>query len=246
MSGPTLVHEMQADGTGDGPCREALRTRTVVRVTDLETETRWGSYRDLAIQAGVRSSLSLPLIVDNDAVGALNVYSTQVGPLPADLEAAALLASRQVTGILHAVRHLAAGLLRHPRAARDLQARHELDIATGILMSERGCSGPEARTILFEQASTQAIPRAAPRHPDARWSPTAPDTMTPDQRRSVRQFDGATPRCSPGSRSGMITALLDIPRVLTIKTYAVLGARFTGDRHPRQVGAHGRPSMPPE
>lgn len=151
------VDEMQY-GTGDGPCLEALRTRTVVRVTDLETETRWGSYRDLAIQAGVRSSLSLPLIVDNDAVGALNVYSTQVGPLPADLEAAALLASRQVTGILHAVRHLAAGLLRHPRAARDLQARHELDIATGILMSERGCSGPEARTILFEQASTQGIP----------------------------------------------------------------------------------------
>jgi GAF domain-containing protein len=150
------VDEMQY-GAGDGPCLEALHSRTPVRVDDLATETRWGHYRELALQAGVRSSLSLPLIADERAVGALNVYSTAVGPLPADQEAAALLATSQVIGVLHTVRLLAAGMLRDPDTVRRFQARHELDIATGMLMVRHSCSDARARAMLTEQATERGI-----------------------------------------------------------------------------------------
>lgn len=127
------VDELQY-GAGDGPCLEALRNRVVVRVDDLASESRWGEYPALALRAGVRSSLSYPLVLDDRSVGALNVYSTSAAPWPADQEAAAMLASSQVTGILHAVRRLAAGLLRDPETARDFQDRHERDIAIGMQM----------------------------------------------------------------------------------------------------------------
>jgi hypothetical protein len=59
-------------------------------------------------------------------------------------------------------------------------------------------------------------------------------------------FDGSAlpPHVSGSAGSGMITASLDTPRVLTIKTYAVLGAPLAGAYHPRQAGIDGRPTPP--
>lgn len=153
------VDEIQYSG-GTGPCLEALHTGVVVRVHDLAVETRWGGYRDLALQAGVRASLSLPLLVADQAIGALNVYSTERGPLPADQEAAALLSANQVTGMLATVRRLAANLVKDPEAAHLFQARHQLDIATGILMSQHGCTADQARDLLSDRANDKGIPIA--------------------------------------------------------------------------------------
>jgi GAF domain-containing protein len=150
------VDEIQY-GAGEGPCLEALRAGEVVRVDNLATERRWGGYRELALQAGVRSSLSFPLIVRGRPLGALNVYSVEVGPWPADQEAAAILASSQAAGILQAVRGLAANLVRDPDAARGLQDRHELDVATGMLMAVHGYDAGQARTALAEQAAARDI-----------------------------------------------------------------------------------------
>jgi len=150
------VDEIQY-GAGEGPCLEALRAGEMVRVDDLATEGRWGGYRDLALQAGVRSSVSFPLIVRGRPLGALNVYSTEVGPWPADQEAAAILASSQTTGLLHAVRGLAANLVRDPDAARGIQERHEFDVATGMLMAAHGYGAAQARTALVERAADRGI-----------------------------------------------------------------------------------------
>ena len=151
------VDEIQY-GAGTGPCLEALRTREVVRVDDVGTENRWGGYSDLALQAGVRSSVSFPLIVADTAVGALNVYSTEAGPWPADEEAAAILVSCQVIGILEAVHGFATDLIRDPQAARGLHERHEHDIATGMLMAEHGYGDDEARAALAERSRAQGVP----------------------------------------------------------------------------------------
>jgi GAF domain-containing protein len=153
------VDEIQY-GVGAGPCLEALRTGAVVRVDDLATDERWGSYRDQALHAGVRSSVSFPLTVAGRSVGALNVYSAAVGPMPADQEAAAMLISSQVGGVLQAVRSLAATMLRDDEAVTTFQQRHELDIATGMIMSEHGCTDAAARVLLHEQAAAQDVPLA--------------------------------------------------------------------------------------
>jgi GAF domain-containing protein len=150
------VDEIQY-GLGDGPCLQALRTGLMVCVDELATESRWGAYRELALQAGVRSSLSFTLIIGDRPEGALNVYSTVPGPWPADQVAAAMLASNQAAGVLHAVRGLAGTLVRDPAAAARVRSRHELDIATGMLMAWHGYGHEAARAALAEQAGARGV-----------------------------------------------------------------------------------------
>ena len=53
----------------------ALRTGELVRIDDLAGEQRWGEYAVRALAHGVRSSLPMPLAVQERPVGALNLYS---------------------------------------------------------------------------------------------------------------------------------------------------------------------------
>ncbi len=69
-----LLGEIQY-GRGQGPCLQALRTGKRVKVPDLATDDRWGEYRLHALAAGVRSSVSLPLTVNDATIGAVNLYS---------------------------------------------------------------------------------------------------------------------------------------------------------------------------
>jgi len=151
------VDEIQY-GLSVGPCLEALHTGAEVRVDDLRAETRWGGYPQLALLTGMRSSTSLPVLADDQvAVGALNVYSTTVGPLPADQEAAAILATSQVGGILQSVRRTAAQLVSDPDWVREFRARHELDIAVGVLMVQQGCGAEEAAALLAQRALEKGL-----------------------------------------------------------------------------------------
>jgi GAF domain-containing protein len=68
------VDEIQY-GYDDGPCLRSLRTGEVVVVDDLAADDRWGAYQMPALGHGVRSSLSLPLRADGQAIGALNIYT---------------------------------------------------------------------------------------------------------------------------------------------------------------------------
>src|SRR5437879_3143928 len=58
-----------------GPCLDAFRTTSVFRVDDTAAEDRWPEFAAAAVANGIRSSLSLPLIVSGDGIGALNLYS---------------------------------------------------------------------------------------------------------------------------------------------------------------------------
>src|SRR4051794_26943027 len=72
-----LVDEEQY-GQGQGPCLESMSTGKLVDVPDMSLESRWGSYPALAREHGVRSSLSLPLVVNGQHRGALNLYATEL------------------------------------------------------------------------------------------------------------------------------------------------------------------------
>ena len=69
-----LLDEQQYE-LDSGPCLEALRTARVVTADDLSTETRWDGYPALAVAPGVRSVLSSPLLVNEQPIGALNLYA---------------------------------------------------------------------------------------------------------------------------------------------------------------------------
>ena len=142
----------------DGPCLAAMRTGVPSRVDDTATEVRWPPYPRLAAAAGVRSSLSYPLVVDDESVGALNVYSPSPGPWPIDDDAAVIVLGHQVGEILRTVRDLAMRMLTDPGATEVFRARHDRDIATGILMARHRLSDTEAGALLASESVRRGLP----------------------------------------------------------------------------------------
>jgi hypothetical protein len=145
------VDEIQY-GTDEGPCLDALRTGTVVRVDDLSQEERWDSYRPHAVARGVVSSLSLPLTVERETLGALNLYSATP---------AAFAGSHGVHAADFAERSSVA-LTVNLRQVRQAQVQHQLadamvsssviDQAIGVLMGQQRCTAGAAFDLL-RQAS---------------------------------------------------------------------------------------------
>jgi GAF domain-containing protein len=58
-----------------GPCLDAYRRQVFNRITSTDTDERWPAFCKVASAAGVHSTLSFPLIVAGDGLGALNLYS---------------------------------------------------------------------------------------------------------------------------------------------------------------------------
>ena len=59
---------------GNGPCLQSLRTGEVVEISDTAQEQRWAPYIERAREVGLRCSISLPLTIGGETVGAMNVY----------------------------------------------------------------------------------------------------------------------------------------------------------------------------
>ncbi|MBO0680742.1 GAF and ANTAR domain-containing protein [Mycolicibacterium sp. S2-37] len=74
---PTLLDEIQQRHQ-EGPCVSAAWEHHTVRIDDMHTEERWPHYRQDALnETPIRSILAFEVFVDNDTLGALNVYSEQ-------------------------------------------------------------------------------------------------------------------------------------------------------------------------
>jgi GAF domain-containing protein len=85
------LFQLQADG---GPCVEAYRTGAPVVNHDLAAAGgRWPRFAELATAAGFSTAHSLPMRLRRRTLGALNMLSTEPGPLDdADIVAAQALA----------------------------------------------------------------------------------------------------------------------------------------------------------
>ena len=69
---------------GEGPSGVALARRSVVVVSDVAVDpvvTSW-AWRDLVEEEGYGAIVSLPLVLDDQFVGTLNLYRTEPGPWP--------------------------------------------------------------------------------------------------------------------------------------------------------------------
>jgi hypothetical protein len=62
---------------GFGPCLEVAQSAGTANIPDMAAETRWPAFTRRALAAGVRSSLSVALPLQEAVLGALNIYATQ-------------------------------------------------------------------------------------------------------------------------------------------------------------------------
>jgi GAF domain-containing protein len=132
----------------DGPCLEAMRSGQVVAVDDMAEEGRWGDYPRRAVEAGVRSSLSLPLTVGEAGRGALNLYSSRPQAFSDTDERIARVWAGQASGALEIAWRMAEREDAVEHLHRGLATRQVIGQAVGLLMAQRRCTATEAFDLL--------------------------------------------------------------------------------------------------
>ncbi|WP_442928986.1 ANTAR domain-containing protein [Modestobacter sp. VKM Ac-2977] len=131
-------------GRGYGPCLHAASTGELVEIADARVEDRWPDYGQAAWQRGSGSSLSVPLPVQEQVAGALNIYARK--PYAFDEEArSAAVRFAPYAGV-------AVGNMYAYQSARDmaenlqiaLESRAVIDQAKGILMERHKLTADQA------------------------------------------------------------------------------------------------------
>ena len=160
-----IVDEAQY-GAGEGPGLEAMTSGKVVHVRDQGTDPRWGEYRLAALDRGVRSSLSVPLLVEKVSAGALNLYDCRGTDA---FDAAAQQRAEVFAGQAATALALDLQFRQHERMSDQvvaaLRSRSTIDQALGILMAEEQCDADTAFGLLrhHSQSTNQKLHDVAAR-----------------------------------------------------------------------------------
>jgi GAF domain-containing protein len=142
---------------GHGPCLHAARTGEATEITDTRTDSRWPDYARCAAERGNLSSLSVPLVIDEDekVFGALNLYAGKPNAWDEDSRSAALAFgpyAAVAAGNVHAYQS-ARNMADNLQAA--LENRAVIEQAKGILI-ERYKVTPDHAFRLLALASMNA------------------------------------------------------------------------------------------
>jgi hypothetical protein len=150
---------------GEGPCMQALRDRTEIRVSADDIARRWPAFYDeLIVQTPYRSIASLPLQITAEIAGAIDLYFRHpTGAFSVDLRAAVETADH-VTEVLRATAtpaapspHKPGDLLPAWMYSPSATSRLRTWIAAGVLMAQHGLNGPDAMTRIRAYAYAHQI-----------------------------------------------------------------------------------------
>ena len=131
-----------------GPCLDAYRRQVFNRITSTDTEKRWPEFCLAAAASGVHSTLSFPLVVAGDGLGALNLYSdVESGFDEIDERTGAVFAAHAAVALANARSYWRNEELRH-NLELALETRGVIDQAKGILIAREGFSADAAFDVL--------------------------------------------------------------------------------------------------
>jgi transcriptional regulator with GAF, ATPase, and Fis domain len=131
-----------------GPCLEVAQSSGTVAVPDMAAETRWPRFARRALAGGIRSSLSVALPLQENVIGALNIYATA----PAALGGEAAELAREFAG--YAAVAIANARLYQTTATlaenmrRAMETRAVIEQAKGILIAQQHCTPEYAFELL--------------------------------------------------------------------------------------------------
>lgn len=156
----TLDAVQYVDG---GPCVDTAVSGSATEVADVFDEQRWHAYAVSSAAAGVRSSLSLPVLFHGNTVGALNLYG---GTREAFDDRAHMLAELVSGHAALAIRNADLPMRTADDAAaldRVLEAQPDsvVEQAVGVLVQQKGLTPEEARRQLRHAAARAGIEPAS-------------------------------------------------------------------------------------
>ncbi|MCA9499382.1 MAG: GAF domain-containing protein [Nitrospirales bacterium] len=132
---------------GQSMSGRAVQDQHPVYVSDVKTEDGY-FYRDLAKQEGLHSLLSIPMLMKENPIGVINVYTSSYHAF----------SDEEVT-TLQAIANQSAVAIEHTRLMEKsfemqeaLEVRKLVERAKGFLMASRGLSEPEAFRLMQRQS----------------------------------------------------------------------------------------------
>jgi GAF domain-containing protein len=151
------IDDVQYEELNEGPCMTCMQTGRPVVSGSLGSDSRWPHFGGRVARMSVHSALSLPLVVGDQVIGAINAYSTirdafgehavQLGSQFAGPAAVSVFN----TQLLARARDQAEQL------QRALTSRAVIDQAIGIIRSRSGGSAQEAFDRLVHLSQTENV-----------------------------------------------------------------------------------------
>lgn len=127
-----------------GPCLDSARVGNLVLINDMSSDRRWPEFATAARDAGVHSSLSVPLPVQRHVIGALNVYARQPRVFEDErVQLAEQFASYAAVAIGNTTLYLTSAKLA-AQMQEAMASRAVIEQAKGILMAVHRCGPDEA------------------------------------------------------------------------------------------------------
>lgn len=141
--------------TGEGPCLSAAAEGHWFHIESLADEHRWPVFVPLAIDEGIASILSTPLMTLERPLGALNIYSNTKGAFAAEQQEVAALFASQASSIL-----ADAGVLAEKMGkplADALLSREVIAQAQGVVMAQQHSTAARAAASLHRSARAAGV-----------------------------------------------------------------------------------------
>jgi hypothetical protein len=138
-----------------GPCLLSYRTGTQVVIEDLRADPqRWPDFAARAAEYNYRSVVALPLRLRDERVGALNLFSNEIGSLAqGDIDVGQALADVATIGILHQ-RILTQSDVINQQLQSALNTRIIIEQAKGVIAERGSVDMEQAFTMLRVHART--------------------------------------------------------------------------------------------
>ena len=139
--------------TGDGPCLDdAKAERRWFYAESLADETRWPTFGPLALEQGIHSILSSPLLTHERPQGALNIYSSTEKAFGTPTNKNSPRSSPPECPILTTADEVRTDEQSNQRFAEALATRQVIHQAQGVIMARDRLSANEAIRSLISDA----------------------------------------------------------------------------------------------
>jgi GAF domain-containing protein len=141
--------------TGEGPCLESFRTGEVRRIESTLRDGPWPVFRASCRDHDILSTLSVPLTVENETHGAMNLYSRKEDAFNGEQIETARLFGVQAAIVLANARAYWSARSRAEQLDQAMKSRAVIEQAKGIVISTMRCDADQAFEVLVKQSQQQ-------------------------------------------------------------------------------------------
>jgi GAF domain-containing protein len=159
------IDKVQYDELNEGPCLTCMQTRRPAVSGSVGSDSRWPRFGGRVARMQVHSALSLPLIVGDQVIGAINAYARNRDAFAEHaVQLGCQFAGPAAVSVYNA-QLLVAAQERTSRLQRALDSRAVIDQAIGIIRSRSGGSAEQAfeRLARISQAENTKLHTVAER-----------------------------------------------------------------------------------